>query len=65
LRDAPMLGLGAAGTATTWTGTSGRDQVVVIRVATAMPGGTRFTREVTVGLRGTAREGEQPWQILA
>ena len=38
--------------------------MVVIRVAAATPGGTSVTREVTVGLRGTAREGEQPWQIL-
>jgi len=64
LRDVQTPGPGAAGAATTWTGTTGRDQVVVIHVAAAMTGGTSFTRKATVGLRGTAREGEQPWQIL-
>jgi hypothetical protein len=37
---------------------------VLIHVVAAMQGGTSFTRDVTVGLRSTTREGEQPWQIL-
>jgi hypothetical protein len=41
-----------------------RDQVVLIHVAATMQGGISFAREATVGLCGTAREGEQPWQIL-
>jgi hypothetical protein len=36
----------------------------IIHVAAVVPGSTSFTRGATVGLRGTAQEGEQPWQIL-
>jgi hypothetical protein len=59
LRGVGMPGGDAAETGTTW-----RDQVVLIHVAAALQGGASFTREATVGLRGTRREGEQPWQIL-
>jgi hypothetical protein len=41
-----------------------RGQVVLIHAAAKMRGGIAFAREATVGLRGTAHEGEQPWQIL-
>jgi general secretion pathway protein K len=59
LRDAELPGHGAAVTATTR-----HDQVVLIYVAAAMQGGTGFTRDATVALRSTTREGAQTWQIL-
>jgi len=56
--------LGDAGPGAPGAGTAMRDQVVLIHAAATMRGGIAFAREATVGLRGTAREGEQPWQIL-
>jgi hypothetical protein len=57
--------LGDAGPGAPGAGTAMRDQVALIHAAATMQGGISFAREATVGLRGAAREGEQPWQILA